>query len=176
MPKNKAINLLPQEEFNASTTGRILRWATSTFRIIVIITEMVVMAAFLSRFWLDAQNSNLNHAIKIKSDQIAAQANQEKQFRAIQTKLSIFNQIYQKKSMSSLVDNITGRVPGNVTLSRLSVENGVVEIRGTSLSDLDISQFIVNLSSSPFKEATLKQVSTSENNPGGTDFTVSVTY
>lgn len=176
MPKNKAINLLPQEEFNASTTGRILRWATGTFRVIVIITEMVVMAAFLSRFWLDAQNSNLNHAIKIKSDQIAAQSTQENLFRSIQTKLNTFNQIYQKNNMSSLMNNVTGRVPGNVTLSRVSIQKSSIEIRGTSLSDLDISQFLSNLQSKPFKDATLKQVASSDNNPGATDFTISVIY
>jgi len=85
MPKNKSINLLPQEEFEASTIGRVLKWATGTFRIIVIITEMVVMAAFLSRFWLDAQNSDLTDSIKIRSAQISAQGDLEKRFREIQT-------------------------------------------------------------------------------------------
>jgi hypothetical protein len=43
MPKNKAINLLPQEEFDISIIGRTLKWAMGTFRIIVIVTEIVVM-------------------------------------------------------------------------------------------------------------------------------------
>ena len=73
MAKNKSINLLPQEEFDASIFGRTLKWAMGTFRIIVIITEMVVMGAFLSRFWLDAQNSDLDNSIKIASAQISAQ-------------------------------------------------------------------------------------------------------
>ncbi len=47
------INLLPQEEFAVSTLGRILAWLMSTFRYIVIAVEMVVMLAFLSRFWLE---------------------------------------------------------------------------------------------------------------------------
>ena len=61
--KEPEINLLPQEEFEGSVIGRILKWGLSTFRIIVIIVEMVVMAAFLSRFWLDAKNSDLNEDI-----------------------------------------------------------------------------------------------------------------
>ncbi|KKR69678.1 MAG: hypothetical protein UU12_C0039G0005 [Candidatus Woesebacteria bacterium GW2011_GWA2_40_7b] len=90
MPKTKTINLLPQEEFDVSTLGRILKWAMGTFRIIVIVTEMIVMTAFLSRFWLDAQNSDLNDAIAIKTAQISAQSDFEKQFRILQHKLSIF--------------------------------------------------------------------------------------
>jgi hypothetical protein len=89
MPKNKTINLLPQEEFESSIIGRILRWAMGTFRIIVIITEIIVMGAFLSRFWLDAQNSTLSDGIKIKSSQIQSLADIEKEFRNIQSKLNM---------------------------------------------------------------------------------------
>src|SRR5512144_1767398 len=93
MAKSKSINLLPQEEFENSVLGRILRWATGSFRVIVIITEMVVMGAFLSRFWLDAQNSDLNDSIQIKSAQISAQKDFENQFRQIQKKLDIYKGI-----------------------------------------------------------------------------------
>ena len=50
--RKEEINLLPQKGFEATTAGRILAWILSTFRIIVIITELLVMVAFLSRFWL----------------------------------------------------------------------------------------------------------------------------
>ncbi len=176
MPKNKAINLLPLEEFNASTTGRVLRWATGTFRIIVIVTEMVVMAAFLSRFWLDAQNSTLNNAIKTKSAQISAQANLEKQFRGIQSKLSVFSKVSQGHNTSALIEKITSSVPESITLSRISVTRGEIEVRGASFSDFDISRFIISLQGAPFKSAELGQVNSSERNPGETDFVVKITY
>lgn len=176
MPKNKAINLLPLEEFNASTAGRILKWATSTFRVIVIITEMVVMGAFLSRFWLDAQNSTLNNAIKAKSAQIAAQADLEQRFRNTQLKLAIFKQIDQDNNLSSLVDNITSKVPENITLSKIAIDKGTISITGSSLTDYDIGIFITSLQNAPFKEALLSQAGSSENNPGETNFTVNVIY
>ena len=62
--KSSRINLLPQEEFAASTLGRILAWILSTFRILVIMTELIVILAFLSRFWLDARTTDLNEEIK----------------------------------------------------------------------------------------------------------------
>lgn len=176
MPKNKAINLLPLEEFNASTTGRVLRWATGTFRIIVIVTEMVVMAAFLSRFWLDAQNSTLNNSIKIKSAQISAQANLEKQFRGVQSKLNIFDKLSQNQKTSALIGAITGKVPESITLSGITAEEGTISIRGVSFSDFDVARFVVSLQTSPFKSAELQQVGSSEIIPGGTDFVVEVTY
>jgi Tfp pilus assembly protein PilN len=174
MPKNKAINLLPQEEFSASITGRILKWATSTFRVIVTVTEMVVMGAFLSRFWLDAQNSNLNSAIKIKSAEISAQASLEEKFRIVQTKLNLFDKIAQTQKNSAFVEKISGNVPENTTLTRISIQDGKIEIRGTSFSDYNIVQFIANLGSS-FKGAALQQANSSKSNPGGTDFVIEVT-
>lgn len=176
MPKSKAINLLPQEEFNASTTGRVLRWTTGTFRMIVIATEMVVMGAFLSRFWLDAQNSNLNNSIKVKSAQISAQADLEKQFRGIQSKLLIFNQISKSHVASKLIEKIASSVPQSITLTRVSVNDGVIEIRGSSLSDIDIAQFIVNLQGDLFKKVELGQISSSQTEMGATVFVINITY
>lgn len=176
MPKNKSINLLPQEEFNASTAGRILKWATSTFRIIVIITEMIVMAAFISRFWLDAENSKLNSSIKIKSGQISAQTDLESQFRNIQSKLSIFSQIQQKNNMYRFITSVAAKVPQNIILSQLSVTNGEINIKGISTDDNSIAQFITNLNSGSFKKVNLEQVSSSESDPGQTVFSIGVTY
>ena len=117
MPDKKSvINLLPQEEFNVSVTGRILRWAMSTFRIIVIVTEMVVMAAFLSRFWLDAQNSDLNNAIKIKAAQITALGSTEKEFRLVQSKVNIIGKMQQSPKLTQIVNTVTSKLPGNVIL------------------------------------------------------------
>jgi Tfp pilus assembly protein PilN len=176
MPKNKPINLLPQEEFNASTTGRVLKWATGTFRIIVIITEMVVMAAFLSRFWLDAQNSALNNSIKIKIAQISAQADFEQQFRGIQSKLNIFDKLASGQKYSELIDKVTSLVPGPITLASLSVENGTLNIRGSSQSNYAITQFVTALQQDPFKSAELQQVGISDTDSASIVFTIEVKY
>lgn len=176
MPKNKPINLLPQEEFNASTTGRVLKWATGTFRIIVIATEMIVMGAFISRFWLDAQNSNLNNTIKAKSAQISAQADLEKEFRLIQSKLNIIAQIKGEQKTTEFLDKITTSVPANITLSRVTFSTGSIVVSGSSLTDTDILQFIANLKSDLFKDVSLGQVGISENDQLETTFVINITY
>lgn len=174
MPKNKPINLLPQEEFNASTTGRVLKWATGTFRVLVIATEIVVMGAFLSRFWLDAQNSNLNNTIKAKSAQISAQSEIENTFRSIQTKLNIISQIKDVQKTSEYLNKITVSVPANTTLSRVTVSDASIQIQGSSIVDAEILQFIANLKGGLFKEVELEQVGSSEINLGETSFTISI--
>lgn len=57
--QTSAVNLLPHERFEFSRLGRLLMWALSTGRIVVVITELVVIGAFLSRFWFDRQLSDL---------------------------------------------------------------------------------------------------------------------
>ena len=117
MPKKKNINLLPKEEFDASVVGRLLGWAMGTFRIIVIITEMVVMTAFLSRFWLDAKNSDLNDEIRLKSSQISVQKDFEIGFRNLQKKLAIYEALGKDKKRSDVITKVTGKIPADVSLS-----------------------------------------------------------
>ena len=89
MPKKKTsvINLLPQEEFRKSPVGRILHWATTTFRTIVIITELIVIVAFLSRFSLDAKNADLNDIVRQNQSIIESYKDFEIEFRQIQQRI-----------------------------------------------------------------------------------------
>lgn len=177
MPKNKAINLLPQEEFNISTTGRVLKWATGTFRIIVIITEMVVMGAFLSRFWLDAQNSELTNSIKVKSAQVAGENALETQFRSIQSKLNIFGQINQTHNFSQKITGITSKLPTGVILSGISILDNSAQVKGVSTSEAQIAQFVTNLQTDKLiKKVEVEQISSSEVNQTETIFSIKIIY
>ncbi len=177
MPKNKSINLLPQEEFDTSVLGRVLKWAMGTFRIIVIVTEMVVMAAFLSRFWLDAQNSDLNDSIKTKSAQIAAQKNFEKQFRDTQTKLSIIKDISKDTKPTESVEGIASKVSPEMSLTSIAVQDSSAQIKGSSGSEIGIAQFISSLKTiTQFKNVDLGQISSSESNPSLTIFSIKITF
>ena len=165
--KKEAINLLPQEEFAASTLGRVLAWLLSTFRMIVIATEMVVMAAFLSRFWLDAENTDLNDSIKQKSAAIASYAQVEENFRSVQKKLSVLSGISQGKTNSSLLSIVRSSLPANVSLSSFSVTLAEIQIKGNATSEISIHQFITNLSSKPeFKNISLFQLGTPTDGSG----------
>ncbi len=148
-----------------------------TFRIIVIITEMIVMAAFLSRFWLDAKNSDLNDSISVKNAQIAAQSDFEKQFRNIQKKLSIFKGIAQIKKSAATLEKVSSKVPGDVTISSISLEQSKGQVKGVSGSEQGIAQLVSNLRSDTFfKTANLGQINSAEDNESLTVFTVAITY
>lgn len=177
MPKTKAINLLPQEEFETSALGRVLRWAMGSFRIIVIVTEMIVMAAFLSRFWLDAENSNLTNSIKIASSQIQVQSEFEKEFRSIQTKLTIFKQLDSDAKISNGVNNLASKVPNGITLTNLTINETGADVKGTSQSENAIAQFISNIKNDDsVKKVALGEVNTSDETESEISFQIIIEY
>jgi Tfp pilus assembly protein PilN len=148
--KNKnQINLLAQDEFEGSTMGRILLWALSTFRIIVIATEMVVMIAFLSRFWLDARNVDLNDLIKQKQAVLAETSDFEKEFRGIQKKLKIFSALStDERPITGYLTTISSYLPADTSLASYSYSGGTIQVKGKAISEAGIAQFIINLTDS----------------------------
>ncbi|HEX6976941.1 MAG TPA: PilN domain-containing protein [Patescibacteria group bacterium] len=158
--KEPRINLLPQEEFESSTLGRIFRWLISSFRLIVIATEMVVMGAFLSRFWLDSKVSDLTEAINQKKAVITSYAQVEKNFREAQKELAIFSSVaYDKSKYIPLLQTLTTALPDTVQITFLSVDASAVEIRATSTSEVGAGTFIANLKAIPnmFDKVSLTQ-------------------
>lgn len=172
--KSKSINLLPVEEFEASNFGRILRWALSTFRIMVIITEMLVMGAFMSRFWLDAKNSDLNDSLNVAKAQVIAYEDIEKEFRANQAKLAIAKSLYSEGKNSEVLVLLSNALPADTSLISIILTGGKVQLRARSGSERSIAQLIANLGGSGiFKNIELSQVASSVDNNSVTTFTVS---
>lgn len=164
--KKDRINLLPQEEFAGTLLGRILSWAVSAFRIIVISVEMVVVFAFLSRFWLDAQATDLSDEIKQKQAIIASQATFESDFRAVQEKLKIISEITSQQEVLSLVTMVTSHLPADVTISTISFDPGEIQVKAAALSELSIAQLITNLESEEqITKVTLSQIGTKADSP-----------
>ena len=175
--KTFKINLLPQEEFAASTLGRVFTWILTSFRYMVIATELVVILAFLSRFWLDAKTTDLNDEIKQKQAIVLATSTFEKEFRESQNKLEAYASLTKKeKPASSLMNIISSYLPPEAYLSSVSLIGSEVQIKGSSFSERAIAQFISNLNAlEDFENVTLTQVDTSEKGFSTMIFAISLT-
>jgi len=144
--KKTKINLLPQKGLEASTSGRVLLWILTTFRVIVIVTELVVMAAFLSRFWLDAKNTDLSEEISHKKEILIASADFEKQFIQVQKRLEILSELTKgDKVVSSAIENVRASLPADIFLNDLVFSGKKVSLTGISPNEKSIQQFIANL-------------------------------
>jgi Tfp pilus assembly protein PilN len=160
------INLIPREGFTATTSGRILVWALSTFRIVVIVTEIIVMIAFLSRFWLDAQNTDLNDEIRQKRAVLEATQNFQKEFEGAQKLLTVYSNFTKNRGQASdSYTNVTKSLPEseNFFLTKLNYNPNSVVVTGLSLDERSIQQFVANLLDKEiFTGVTLSSVETNE--------------
>jgi Tfp pilus assembly protein PilN len=166
--KNKNhINLLPEANFESTTTGRVLSWILSTFRIIVIVTEIIVMIAFLSRFWLDAQNTDLNDEIENKTAVLVNLQNFEKEFKDTQNRLKIFSELTKNQGVySDILNTLVSYLPQDLYLTTATLNEGMLQIEGSTSNEVSIQQLMVNLlSTNKFTEVTLNELASNPKDP-----------
>ncbi len=167
MPKKKEvkqteINLLPQEGFEYTTTGRVLGWVLSTFRYIVIVTELIVMVAFFSRFWFDAYNSDLSDEIKSSQEIISSNSEFEEKYRDLQARIKFYNELKSnQKKFSGFFPLITKNLPPDIILETLTFDKNGVMLTGFTPNEISILQTIVNIESqTEFNDTALTQIDT----------------
>lgn len=159
--QKKTINLLVKEGFEYTTTGHILHWLLTAGRTIVILTELVVIIAFLSRFWLDRMLTDLSEKNNIKRVQVEASKSFESDFRSVQERLDIIKSIQlSNSSPSQIIKTVSSFLPTEVTLTDLVVtKEQQVVIRGISSSESGVAGLIATLQGSKkFKNVVLNDV------------------
>lgn len=150
MPKQE-INLLPREEFEKRTIGRFLTWALSVGRYIIIFTELIVILAFLSRFKLDRDLTDLNQSIREKQAVITTASKFEEEFTFLQTRLAAIRKINSEKiSVTQTVALVGSLTPIDVAISSLKFGKEKVQISAVALSEKGLGTFLANLSASPY--------------------------
>jgi len=172
------INLLPEANFEDTTTGRILSWILSTFRIIVIVTEIIVMIAFLSRFWLDAQNTDLNDDIERSVAVLNSSKNFEKEFEYIQKKLEIFSELTKNQGIyTDALHQLVSYLPPDLYLTTVTFKGSSLLIEGSTSNEISIQQLIVNLSSAEiFSEVSLNELATNPKDANLFDFKLATSF
>lgn len=140
------VNLLPQTEFDLSVWGKILKWALSTGRYIVILTELVVIAAFLSRFKLDKDYSDLGDRITGKKSILTALQNTETRFRRTQNQLTEAKRVIDTSLPAGIIlDEISTKVPPGITLKSVVIDAKGSAVSGLAQNDLVLAVFLDRL-------------------------------
>lgn len=159
--KNHKINLLSKEDFENSALGKLLNWALSAGRIIVILTELVVIGAFLSRFWLDRKHTDLLEENTSRKIQVEAFSSFEEEFKTTQTRLAVYKKLDEtKQDTATLLETVSSLLPAEVSLTSISILQNQATIKGISLSESGVAGFIKALTGSEgFEKVTLNDIS-----------------
>lgn len=174
MPPRRKINLLPQNNFESSNAGKFLQWAVSVGRWIVVFTELVVICAFLSRFYFDTKLANLFDDIKQKKAIVASAANFEETFRNTQSKMKEIRILLTGEVKPSIIiTEISNLLPPDVSLTSFSVEKNNLTLVGYSLSKSGLQSFWQNLTKyTKISGLTLNNISSRKEGLPGISFDV----
>jgi Tfp pilus assembly protein PilN len=169
------INLLPKDPFSQSEIGKLLNWALSTGRYIVVFTEMIVILTFLSRFTLDRQLTDLNERLFEKQAVLDSYKEFEAKIRSIQQQAQSVESIALKIKSNLILGLVKQMTPEDILFSQISVRGEKFTITGTAFSTISLSQYVNLFKSDPrFTDVVLEKISSSDNDVG-INFTLSAT-
>lgn len=161
------INLLPKDPFYTSMVGRILTWAMSAGRYLVIFTELIVIVSFATRFKLDRDVTDLNTSLHQKKIIVESYGSLDQNIRQTQAKLEEYKKQEQSSNIIDVFSYLTEVTPADVVLDKLIVNPTSVVISGQTLSQSAFNTLINNLQLSPhFHNVTISKVEASQETSG----------
>lgn len=141
------INLLGSQDLDHTPWGRLINWATTYGRYIMITTEIVVLLAFVARFSLDRKNTDLSEEVRQKQAIIQANTDFEKEIKSLQAKLTSAKALMadQGKPVINL-DTMETLVPADVHLISLEISQSKLLLSAAAASSNGFAQFLSNIS------------------------------
>lgn len=148
-----SLNLLHPKETPSKLPERFLKWLITYGRFIVILVEVIVVGAFLTRFKLDADLDTLKNKINQDLPYVEGLSIDEALIKQAQTKIALIDKTYlNDDKWQEAVVEISAQIPGSITFTGLSLEEKDeksvnFKISGTTLSNSDLGIFLNNLRS-----------------------------
>ena len=162
--KHKSINLLPKEKLDQNLFGKVLNWALTIGRYIIITTELVVIIAFFWRFRYDLQLNKIRESIGNKQEQISSYQKLEKQFRFLQNRIGALNEIKKNNVLgSSVYQEVSQVTPQDVYYYTFNIDANSLSLKGMAMSDVGLISLLEYLKRSP----NINQISLDSLSSGG---------
>lgn len=173
------MSFLPDEYDVNSFPARAARWLTTVGRFVIVFTELIVIGAFISRFWLDRTNSDLSESVRQQKAILESTVDFEKEYSLLQQRLKYISNFYKtqpefKNKLTTLVNS----TPPEIIYDRLDISQDPktadmsAKVSLFSYSESAIIDFVTNLIANP-KIATVN-IQTIEKKPRDPRYSVSL--
>ncbi len=155
------INLLPSSQWNHYWIAYFLKWVTTYGKYALIITELIVISAFLTRFKLDQDLLE----VKDKINNNVAILQSSKTFEGQVTKLSqkqnlVIKEWQKTPTFSKYITAVTDSLPKNIILNNISANKSSMTLVGYSPNEVSLAYFLKYLKKNPaFKSVSLTKIS-----------------
>ena len=168
------INLIGADDFSHTPIGRVVTWATTYGRYIMILTEIIVLLAFISRFSLDRKLTDLNEEISQKQAIIEANSDLEQQILVLQQKLiNLRTLIASQKAPLDSFQSIRTALSPDVYLESLDVSDKSAKMAVIAGTTQGISVLLTSLKANPyFTDIQVGDISLKQT--GGTQFDLTI--
>lgn len=141
--RRRAINLLPRDSFESSQVGIILSWLLSFGKWAVIVTQLIVMGAFLWRFSLDRELTDLKKSIAKNVAIIKSYEQIERDFVLTQKRLATAKTVIaQQKAITEELSTLALVTPLDVWYEKLTITPTSTTLSAYSRSLPGFSQFL----------------------------------
>ena len=149
MPNSSSsINLVTNKQI--PFFDKFMSWALTVGRLIVVITELVAIIAFVYRFSLDEKLIDLHSAIKQKQTLISLLKKDENKYRNLQDRIAIAETFSEKGAKTNkIIRDIIDLVPLGVKINDLTLNQDRVNININITSISQLTDFINPLKNYP---------------------------
>ena len=156
MSVKKEMSFLPEENDVNSFSARTIRWLTTVGRYVIVFSELIVICAFISRFWLDRTNSDLSESIRQQQAILETTVDFETEYTVLQQRLKVISQFYQSQpEYQNKLSTLVASTPPGINYDKLSVAWDPITSKISSSISLysyqesAIVDFITNLTLNP---------------------------
>lgn len=170
------INLLPRKDLAGTRIEKLLQFAISYGRYIIVVTQLIVLLVFFSRFRLDIELTDLKDSIEQKRDIVQSLQDFETEVCSLQDRIASARFLKENHTELKLALNSikTILIPGNV-LTSLSVAGNQIVISGMSKDGQSLSSFFNKINSTnDFSGFQIKKI-TKQQTSDFVDFQISLT-
>lgn len=171
------INLLPKDSFEFSGVGKVLKWTTTVGRILVVMTEFVVILAFASRFYFDKKLNDLSDTIDAKIEVIKGYSDVETQTRDVLSRqVYISNYLSKKIDTSKKITDFAKIMPLSVKIDTLEITGKEMNVSAVAGSETAFAQLLLSLKKNPDLRRLSLNSTTYDQSSGSVRFSFKVTY
>ncbi len=170
--KPTSINLLRNEQI--SVLDKVINWALTVGRLLVILTELIALSSFLYRFSLDRQLIDLHSKIKQEQAIVAILKNNEDKYRNLQDRLSLASNFSKSRSsIPKIFQDVIKFAPPDMTFNSFTLNKNGINVDANVQTTSSLSSFVNSLTNYPaIKNVAINNI---ENKPLSSSIAVSLT-
>lgn len=164
LESSPSINLVKDKQI--PLFDKFMNWALTVGRLIVILTEIVALLAFVYRFSLDEKLIDLHSAIKQKQSIVLLLKQDENKYRNLQDRIALASDLMEKNAKTNkIVLDIVDLTPQGARIYNLTFNKNKLTINANTNSVSSLTDFINILKDYPdIKTVSIDNI---ENKPTG---------